>query len=262
MPEMGIAGAALASSIAEAIAFLCYLIFTVKYINFRKYGFDTVSAVFSPSILKRVFTVSFWMMLQPFISVGVWFFFFIAVERLGERSLAVINLIRTLSAMPFIIIQGFATSANSLVSNLIGENKSDQVWRLIRKIMLSSFAAVVPLLILYAVFPKMFLRIYTDNTELIAASVNVIYIMCIASFLQIGAFILFNAVSGTGSIKTTVFIEFTSLFVYVVYVWLFIIRAADTSPSIAWASEILYQFTIGIIGFLFLLSGKWKNKKL
>jgi putative MATE family efflux protein len=261
MPEMGIAGAALASSIAEAISLICYIFYTVKFIDLKKYGFYSVSAIFSPDILKKVFTVSFWMMLQPFISVGVWFFFFIAVERLGERSLAVVNIVRSLSALPFIIIHAFATSTNSLVSNLIGENKVSQVWRLIGKIMISAFAIVVPILVFYAVFPTLSMRIYTDNPDLISSSSNAVYVMCVASFIQIAAFILFNAVSGTGAIKTIVIIEFLNLFIYVLFVWLVIIRH-HPSPAVAWSSEILYQGFIVLSCLLYLFFGNWRNKKI
>ena len=72
---------------------------------------------------------------------------------------------------------------------------------------------------------------------------------------------MFNAVSGTGSIKTTVVIEFINLFLYVLFVWLIIIKQRPT-PAVAWSSEILYQLTIAASCLIFLLSGKWKNKKL
>ena len=108
-------------------------------------------------------------MLQPFLSVGVWFFFFLAVEHLGERSLAVINLARTISALPFIIIHAFATAANSLVSNIIGEGKINQVWRLINKFMVYAAVFVVPLLLFFVICPELTLRIYTDNPELVTA---------------------------------------------------------------------------------------------
>lgn len=261
LPEMGIAGAALASCIAEAIAMLFYVFYTIRFVDLKKYGFDGVRAVISPDILKKVFAVSFWMMLQPFISVGVWFFFFIAVERLGERSLAVINLVRSLSALPFIIIHAFATATNSLVSNLIGENKISQVWRLVRKILISAYVLVIPLIIFYALFPELSLRIYTDHPDLIAASVNAVYVMCAASCIQTGAFILFNTVSGTGAIKTTVVIEFLNLVIYILFVWLVIIRQRST-PAVAWSSEIIYQGVIVISCLIYLLFGNWRNKKL
>ena len=261
LPAMGIAGAALASTISEAIALICYIFYTLRSTDLKKYGFDRFSAMFNPGILKKVFSVSFWMMLQPFLAVGVWFFFFIAVEHLGERSLAVINLARSLSALPFIIIHAFATAANSLVSNLIGENKTSQVWRLINKLLLSAQIFTLPLLLCYVLFPELCLRVYTDNPDLIAASVDVTYVMCAASFIQIAGFVLFNAVAGTGAIKTTVVIEFINLLVYIIFVW-FIILQRRPSPAVAWSVEIIYQGVAAILSLLFLLYGKWQGKKL
>ncbi len=262
LPQMGIAGAALASSISEAISFGCYLLYTLKYVDLKKYGFKiSAAAAFNPAILKNVFSVSFWMMLQPFLAVGVWFFFFVAVEHLGERSLAVINLARTLSALPFIIIHAIATSANSLVSNLIGEGKSSQVWRLINKLLLAGLLCVTPLIAFYALCPELSVRIFTDSSDLIRDSVNVTYIMCIASFIQIIAFILFNAVSGTGAIKMTVAIETLNLVLYAIFVWFVIIKSRP-SPAVAWSAEIMYQGVTAVLSFLFLFYGKWQNRKL
>jgi putative MATE family efflux protein len=261
LPEMGIGGAALASTISEGLAMICYIFYTAKYIDLKKYGFDCYSAIFSPGILKKVFSVSFWMMLQPFLSISVWFIFFIAVERLGERTLAVVNLGRAISALPFIILHAFATTTNSLVSNIIGEGRSSQVWRLIRKITLAALIVIVPLLVVFVCIPELCLRIYTDNMPLIADSINIVYVVAIASFIQIFAFILFNAVSGTGAIKMIVFIEFVNLAVYLLFVWLVVIRMRP-SPAVTWNSEVVYQTVTALFCLFYLLSGKWKKLKL
>ena len=261
LPEMGIAGAALASSIAEGIAMLFYIFYSIKFVDLKKYGFDTFSALVNPDILKKVFSVSFWMMLQPFVSIAVWFFFFIAVERLGERQLAVINIARALSGLQFIIIHAFATAANTLVSNLMGEGKSHLVWRLIGKVSAGAYAVTTPLLLIYVIFPEWCLRVYTDNPDLIAASIDVIYVMSFASFLQIGAFILFNAVAGTGAVKMTVLFEFISLFIYSIFVWQVILKL-HPSPAVAWSAEIQYQLVTGGGCLAYLLWGNWRNKQL
>ena len=97
--------------------------------------------------------------------------------------------------------------------------------------------------------------------ELIASSVNAVYVMCLASSLQIAAFVLFNAMSGTGAIKTTVAIEFVNLFLYVVFVWLVILKLRP-SPAVAWSSELVYQTTTILLSLLYLTFGKWRQKKL
>lgn len=261
MPEMGIAGAALASAVAEGIAMICFVIFTLKTLDLHKYGFFDFKSCLDIGILKKVFAVSSWMMLQPFMSIGVWFFFFIAVERLGERPLAVINLARAVSAMPFIIIHACATAANSLISNLLGQNKPEQVKRLILKMLASGVVTVVPLLLFFALFPELNLRLYTDNADLIKASVDIIYVMCISTFIQIFAFIFFNAVSGTGAVRMTVIIEAVTLMIYTLFVWVFIIRMR-VSPAQAWCAEIIYQTVTVVLCLCYLVSGKWQNKRL
>jgi Na+-driven multidrug efflux pump len=147
------------------------------------------------------------------------------------------------------------------VSNLIGEGKTELVWQLLRRILYSALWAVTPMLLLFALFPHQCLRIYTNNIPLINSSIDVIYVMCIASFFQIPAFIMFNSVSGTGAVKMTVLIETVNLFLYSIFVWLVIIKMRPT-PAVAWMGEILYQVTMMIFCLIYLMSGKWKNNKL
>ena len=85
--------------------------------------------------------------------------------------------------------------------------------------------------------------------------------MCAASFLQIGAFVLFNSMSGTGAVKMTVLIESVTLFVYCIFVWMVIIRMRPT-PAVAWGAEILYQGIMIVLCLIYMLRGNWKNKAL
>ena len=59
-------------------------------------------------------------MLQFFMSVAIWFLFFLAIERLGETKLAASNIVRSVSALFAVIVNALASVTNSLVSNLIG----------------------------------------------------------------------------------------------------------------------------------------------
>ena len=111
-PAMGIAGAAIASSAAELFSVLFYCIYTRCRIDLHKYRLEKIFT-FDFAVLRRVLNLSVWTMLQSFVSVSVWFFFFIAVEHLGERPLAVINLVRNVSALVFIFTNAFATAARS-----------------------------------------------------------------------------------------------------------------------------------------------------
>ena len=100
-PQLGIAGAAIASSTAEAVSALFYILYTWIKIDWKKYGFS-FNIKFHPKMLGRILSTSIWTMLQTFLSMSTWFLFFVSVEHLGERSLAVTNIVRGVFLLYFL----------------------------------------------------------------------------------------------------------------------------------------------------------------
>lgn len=49
-------------------------------------------------MLGQILSVSIWVMIQHGIAFGGWFIFFIAMEHLGERPLAITNVVRSISS--------------------------------------------------------------------------------------------------------------------------------------------------------------------
>lgn len=98
------------------------------------------------TILKEVFSISVWSMLQFFTSVAIWFLFFVAIERLGEKELAVSNIVRSVSALFSVIVNALAGVTGSLVSNLIGAGEKKKVFPLCHKIIRLGYATGIPLI--------------------------------------------------------------------------------------------------------------------
>ena len=84
--DMGISGAAIASSSAEMCSLAVLAAYMFRHIDKIAYGLYWRIDI---TILKEVFSISVWSMLQFFTSVAIWFLFFVAIERLGETELAV-----------------------------------------------------------------------------------------------------------------------------------------------------------------------------
>ena len=132
VPQLGIAGAAIGSSLAELVSLIFFILYTRHRIDIRKYGLDKIPGI-RWNILKRMLNVSFWTMVQNFLSLSTWFLLFLYVEHLGERSLAVTNIIRNVSGIMFMVMMAFASTCGSLVSNLIGAGHTDCVPGTIRQ---------------------------------------------------------------------------------------------------------------------------------
>ena len=183
-PQLGIAGAAIGSSLAEMVSVIFFIIYTWKRIDCRKYALNILPK-FQGKTLKRILNVSVWTMIQNFVSLSTWFMFFLFVEHLGERSLAIANIIRNVSGIPFMIAMAFASTCGSLVSNLIGAGEQDCVRGTIRQHIRIGYIFVLPILIFFCLFPDLILRIYTDMPDLRAASVPSLWVLC-SAYLVLG----------------------------------------------------------------------------
>ena len=188
-PHLGIAGAAIGSTVAELVATLFLYVYIRRKASYKKYNLFS-SIHFQWGLLKRIMKMSFWTMIQALLSLSTWFVFFIMIEHLGKTSLAVGNIIRNISAIPFIFTMAFATTVNSLISNLIGAGYQHQVLKLCKKVIVMCFLFIVPIILLACVFPRSFLSIYTDNQTLINTAIPTLYVMLFEHLITAPAFII------------------------------------------------------------------------
>ena len=259
-PAMGIAGAALASNLSEIIAVSFLGTYLYKYVDVAKYGLNKLTFM-NFKLLKRILGVSIWTMLQQFVSVSTRFLFFIAIEHLGERELAVSNLVRSLSSFPYVIINALAAAVSSVTGNLMGKGQVGEVMPSVKRAVLMCGIIVFPLLILMAITAYPLLRIYTDNQVLIYASLPAYMVMLSAFIPLIPAWILFNAVSGTGNTQYAMKIEFYAMFLYVFHIFI-VILYLKLPLAACWTADWVYNTAILFMAYRYMRSSKWQNKKI
>lgn len=258
-PALGIAGAAIASSISEAVACIFFVIYTRLKFDYQKYGLFQSYSI-NTNVLKKVLGVSVWVMIQHGLVFGGWFVFFITVEHLGERSLATTNIVRNISSFLFLFVQAFASVNSSLVGNLIGEGKSNEVMKLCRKVILLCYAFVLPVVLFIVICPNLVLRVFTDNIELITHSIPSLLVMLSSYLIAVPTFVWFCAVSGTGNTLSSLWIAIISLVVYIGYIS--IISTYIPNLMLLWTSEHIYFSGLLILSLYFLLCYNWKRTKL
>lgn len=260
MPELGIAGAAIASVIAEFASTVFLLVYTRKTVDLDKYGFRKIR--FQWSVIKKVLDISVFMMVQYLFSIVTWMLFFVFIENyMGERPLAVTNIVRSFYTILTIPSQALGTVASTLVSNTIGADKRDEVINLIKRIAFISLGVMVCVIGIVSAFPRMMIRIYTDDPSLINDTVLPFYVLISSLPIYSMGSVLFNSVSGTGNTRTALKFEIITLFFYLSYMW-FVIIYMRFSVAVAWTTEHVYWFFLLTLSFIYLRSGKWKERKI
>ena len=260
IPALGITGAAIGSSLAELMSLIFFVVYTRIRCDRGKYGLDK-AARFDASELKGMMPVCAWTMIQNTISVSTWFIFFLYLEHLGERALAISNIVRGVSGLIWVVLQAFSSTCSTLVSNMIGEGHQDKVMSLVKRILKLSYGIVSVMIILIGLFPETIARIYTDIPELITASIPAMLVMVSSYFINVGGQVLFLAVSGTGSTKTAFRLEMVALVIHTAYCTL-IVGILKLDVAICWTAEHVYAGVLLICSLWYMRSGRWKNHRI
>lgn len=259
-PALGIEGAAIGSSLAELISLLFFIIHTRRHIDYRKYNLHIIPK-FRSKVLKKILGLSGWVMIQNFLSLSSWFLFFLFIEHLGERPLAIANIVRNVSGILFMIMIAFASTCGTLTSNLIGAGYDKEVLPTIQKSVNITFAILIPIIIVFCIFPETIISIYTDIADLRTATVPSFWVLCVAYLALIPANIYFQSVSGTGNTRMAFKMEACVLFIYIIFIT-YIILYLRLDVAIAWTSEILWGSLMFLFSYLYMKSGRWKRKKI
>ncbi|MEG1616285.1 MAG: MATE family efflux transporter [Bacteroidales bacterium] len=259
-PAMGIEGAAIASVIAELFSVLFFVVYTFRTIPLKTYGF-LERTTYNMKQLPHILNISVWTMIQYFVAVGTWFIFFLATEHLGERSLAISNIVRSVSTMLFMPVSAYGTTANTLVSNMMGEGRMAEVPRLVRKIVIQCMWLVAPIMLIIFLMPEAIMRVYTEDVSLIQASVPSMLILTSCYVLAAPGSVYFQFVSGTGNTRSALAIESATLLFYMLYVGIVAFRWM-MPVDICWFSEHIYWGSLLIISVLYLKKADWQSKKI
>ena len=260
LPELGVSGAAIASVLAEVSAFIFFIFYTLFRLPTRKYGIFPIRKVRLP-LVKSIVGLSLPTMGQRLVSFGAWFVFFVMIERTGELAVAVSGIVRSAYMIILVPVFAFSAAANTLTSRIIGEGYADKVGLLLRKILKICLIFLVVLVAVCAIIPDTIAAIYTDDAALAAASVPSLRVVCCSALLMSAACILFEAVSGTGRTMVAFILESAILVAYIGYI-LLVTKVFPMPVEVIWVAEILYATLLGVVSWIYLKKGNWREKKI
>lgn len=262
LPELGFNGAAYASIVAEFTGmFVIYFVIhqkgiTQQYALFKSLRWDKQNA-------SLITSMSAPLVFQHAISIISWEFFFLLIERNqpSDTPQAISNVMRNVFGIFGCMSWAFASTSNSMVSNIIGQGRHDQVIHVINKIVKLSTGIALLLCLLLNLFPQAFLSIFGQGDLFIQQGIPVIRIVSLAMILMSFSVVWLHAVTGTGNTKVTFLIEFFAIILYCIYVYV-VMEKLKLSINYGWMSEWLYWTCMFIPAFFYLRSGKWRKKKI
>lgn len=258
-PKLGIEGAGIAAVLSEIISVLFFVIYTLKTVDLKKYGFMRMRFKFS--IIKNILNISSFTMVQYLVSMSTWFIFFMAMEKHSVDALAITNIVRNFYMLFFIPMNAFATSANTLVGNTMGAGRVKDVIPLVRRICFMSISVILIVMVITAIGAEFWISLIApkEDASLIPASVAPLLVVVFALPICSLSTVVFNSISGTGNTRAALLLEITTLVMYVLYmIWIVIYKQA--SVAVCWTVEYVYWGGLLILSLLYFKYAKWQTK--
>ncbi len=258
-PAIGFNGAAYASILAEGSGLLViFIVIHFKGLNRTFSLFESWKINFET--IRHILYRSSPLVLQYALSIITWEYFYILIEHHGDRALAISNTMRNILGIFGVFSWAFAATTNTMVSNVIGQQKPEEVLPLIRRIVKLCMACCAVLIILLNLEPEVFLSIFGQDELFIAEAIPVVRIISVALLMMSFSSVWLNAVTGTGNTIVNLAIEMITLVFYIVYTYL-VLEIWTLPITWGWGSELVYWVGMFSMSFWYMKSGRWREKK-
>ncbi len=285
LPEMGIRGSALASVIAEAMGMFVFLIYIYidkenrKFNLFRLRPIDWEALEAQNSINDAVIEKSEhipaidWELirvqvrlcapiaLQTLLGMGSWLVFFSFIENYGTHALAVSNAVRVLYLFLGVPTWGMGNATTTIISQLIGQGKKDEVFMTSLKISAVNLGLNVLISSCILIAPVFILSITTTSSSVIAHAVELMPLLFGMLMVIAVANIVYYTIVGTGAIGVSLIIQIITVFAYTIYAY-WATELQHLSLAYAWCAEFVYFGLCIVLSILYLKSNRWRTVEL
>ena len=259
-PALGFNGAAYASIVAEGVGLVViYVIIHIKGLHRDFSLFENMK--WQPPLARSIVVRSAPLMAQFILSIATWEYFYLLIEHHGSQALAISNTMRNIFGVVGIFAWAFAATTNTMVSNIIGQGREAEVLPLVRKIMWVSVGFSTIMIILLNINPGAYLAIYGQGPQFVEAALPVLRIVSMALWMMAVGTVWLNAVTGTGNTVVNLVIEIITLVIYIIYVYV-VLEYLNLSIVWGWGSEWVYWISMFSMSVIYMLSGRWRGKKI
>lgn len=260
LPELGIRGAALASTMADAIGMLSMLGFLWFSDERRKYKLLSYFKLHLGS-LKELLRVGSPLLLQGFSALATWTLFFTWLEQKGTFDLTVSQNIRSIYFLAFVPIWGFAGTTKTYISQYLGAKKFEQIPLIQRRIQLLTLSFMLLTFHGAVLYPDAMIRMVNPAEDYVAKSADILRLIAVSILVFGFISVYFQTIHGSGNTLHSMLIEFFTVGVYAIFCYLFI-KVWNLDIFWIWTVEYIYFGLLGVISILYLKNVAWQNKKV
>jgi len=259
-PELGIAGAAIATTIGRGIG--------VGYQFYRladdkgRIKILKEHLVVQTDILKKMVRISIGGISQFLIATASWIALVRIIAEFGSIALAGYTIAIRILIFSILPSWGMSNAASTLVGQNLGAGqperaeKSTWISALINMVFLGSVGVI------FMIFAENLVQIFSDDPEIVDIGARCLRIISYGYLAYAFGMVIIQAFNGAGDTKTPTLINFICFWLVEIPLAYFLAITLEWNEEGVFYSIVIAESLLGVIGFILFRRGNWKKTKV
>ncbi len=256
-PEMGITGAAVATSIGRGlgVVYQCYLLFGGK----SRIRLSPRESRIAFDIMKRYLRISAPAAFQTFIATASWMVLFSLVNTFGEIAAAGYTVAIRILVFALLPAWGMGNAAATLVGQNLGAGEPGRAERSVWVVSFTNMAFLGLVAVGMFLFAEPLMSIFTGDTGVVAIGRQCVRIVSYTYILFAFGMVIVQAFNGAGDTTTPTWINFVCYWVIQIPSAYVLAYPMDWGVSGVFASIAATQAAMAVISIWIFRLGHWKT---
>jgi len=259
-PELGVTGAALATTIGRGIGVAIQL-----WVLFRGSGRIRVRwQDFTPrlAVILRLLRLSVGGILQLLIGTSSWVALVWIVGSFGSAAVAGYTLAIRLIVFAILPSWGLANAAATLVGQNLGADQPGRAETSVWRAGLYTMAFLLAIAVVFISAAGTLIRLFTSEPEVVGYGVSCLVWVSIGYPFYAWGMVMVQAFNGAGDTYTPTAINFFCYWMFQLPLAYALAHVAGFGPTGVFAAITIAESLIAVVGILVFRRGRWKHRKV
>ncbi|MGI9205644.1 MAG: MATE family efflux transporter [Woeseiaceae bacterium] len=257
-PEMGVTGAAVATTIGRGVGVL-YL-FWYLFAGRGRLQFETRNLAIVPDLIVRMIRISAGGIGQFLIATSSWIAIIRVVALYGSAPIAAYTIAIRLIEFVFLPAWGLGNAAATMVGQNLGAGRAD---RAEKSVWIASRYNVIFMTVLglvFIIFAPQIVGMFTDEEEILRYGINCLRIMGLGYPMYAVGMIVVQAMNGAGDTKTPSFLNFIAFWMLQIPLAYWLATSAGMGPDGVFVAIVVSESVLTMLAVLVFRRGKWRTQ--
>lgn len=259
-PEMGVKGAAIATTIGRGIAvvYQFYLLWSGKYRI--KLAWDSMKLKFA--VMWKLLRISGGGILQNLIATSSWILLMRIIAVFGPDAIAGYTIAIRIIIFPLLLAWGLSNAASTLVGQNLGAEHPERAERSVWIAGYSNMVFMGLVGLLFALFPDFWIRIFVDEGQVLANGVLSLRIISLGFLFYALGMVLMQAFNGSGDTITPTKMNLVVFWLFEVPLAYLLAVVFNLGLTGAAVSIVIAESFLTLLALYLFRKGKWKLRKV